>query len=77
MTLSGKLLAELAWVAQRDADAVGGDRYAWPPPPPLTPEQRVESDRLRVLADRLAYKARERGFVDMGGDALFGGGPCT
>jgi hypothetical protein len=68
----GKILAELAMVASIDAQAIA-DPYAWPPRRPMDDGERREVERLNVLSARFAYKAREFGCCDMGGDALFGG----
>jgi hypothetical protein len=72
--MNGKLLAQLAWVAQRDADAQLPDPYKWPErDPPPTEEQRREYDRLRILCSRLFYHARCAGWVGNDGtDAVFG-----
>jgi hypothetical protein len=69
--VTGRLLAQLAWIAARDADAALPDPYAWPPEPP-TPEQLAESRRLNVLASRLFTKAREAGCVATAPDEVFG-----
>lgn len=53
------LLEELAAVAQTDADNVGGDPYAWPPRPALSPADVAEYQRLRVLSRQLDYHATE------------------
>lgn len=53
------LLEELAVVAWTDAENVGGAPYAWPPRPPLSPEDLREADRLRALSRRLDYRALE------------------
>jgi hypothetical protein len=69
----GRLLAQCAWVAMFDAGAAVPDPYAWPAVEPATDEQRREHDRLMVLSNRMAYRARELGVTDQGLDALFGG----
>ena len=70
---SALLLAQVACVALTDSENVGGPRdITWPPPPPLSDADRKEAERLRILAARLFYKAREAGQVDMSGDALWG-----
>jgi hypothetical protein len=71
--MDGRLLAQLACVAQRDSDAIY-DSYAWPPRAPLTPEERAEAERLRVVASRLFYRAAEEGWGTAGMDEIFGGG---
>ena len=69
-----QLLAQAAWIAWHDSQAIFGDPYAWPPPPAPTDEQKRESDRLRILASRLLLKAREAGYVGSDGrDAVFVG----
>jgi hypothetical protein len=70
--MTGKLLAQIACIALTDAENVNGPPYAWPCPPPMTDEQRREANRLRVLAYRLFYRAREMGQVDTSGDELWG-----
>lgn len=70
--MNGKLLAQVAMIALIDGENVNGPPYAWPPPPPMTDEQRREAERLRVLASRLFTKARELGYVEMSGDDLWG-----
>jgi hypothetical protein len=78
--MDGKLLAQLAWVALRDADALQEDPDAfaegtspqpWGGSVDLTEEERKEVDRLKVLADRLFYRARCQGFTQSGTDAVF------
>ena len=78
--MTGKLLAQLAWVALRDADALIEDPDAfaegtspspWGGRADLTEEERREAFRLKVLADRLFYRARAKGFTDSGTDAVF------
>ena len=56
--MTGRLLAQVAWVALRDSDATRDDDR--------------ERERLRVLSLRLAYKAREAGFLPAGLDYVFG-----
>lgn len=68
--MSPRLLAQLAWVAAADAEACLPDPYGWPRVEP-TPEQLRESDRLRVLAARLLYRARMGGYVDVGLESAF------
>ena len=51
------------------------DSYAWPPRPPLTPEERGEAERLSVLSARLADHARCAGFTGPGGLADVFGAP--
>lgn len=70
--MTGRLLAELAWVAMRDAEAIADD-YAWPPRPPMTDDEIKEYQRLRCLSMTLHRKALDAGCVDQGTDALFGG----
>lgn len=70
--MTGKLLAEIAWVSFNDAEAIS-DSYAWPARPPLTDDELREYERLRCLSSRLAYRARELGCVEQGMNALFGG----
>ncbi len=80
--MNGKLLAQLAWVALRDADALHedpdsfakGKRFppGWTRCRDLTGEESQEVDRLKALADRLFYRARCGGFTDGGTDAVFG-----
>jgi hypothetical protein len=67
--MGGKLLAQLSWVALRDAEAVD-DPYAWPRRE-LTPEERLEVDRLRTLSARLWYRAAERGWGSAGLEEAF------
>jgi hypothetical protein len=69
--MNGKLLAQLACVAQKDCDALRDD-YAWPPRPPMTDEERRESERLRIVASRLFYRAAEKGWGTAGLDEIFG-----
>ena len=70
--MNGKLCAQLAMVAWRDAEAVGGDPYSWPPPPPMTDEQRREGERLRVLSAAMMHRARLLGFFGQSFDEVFG-----
>lgn len=58
----GRLLLQLAYVADRDAEALW-DQYAWPPVPfaSLPEEARAEVDRLRALFDDLAVEAARLG----------------
>lgn len=70
--MTGRLLAQLAWVVQREADATGGDRYAWPPPPPVTPDQACEARRLDRIARRLFRAAEKLGVTNNGTDSVFG-----
>ena len=67
--MDGKLLAQLACVAQKDCDALRND-YAWPPRPPMTNEEREESERLRVLASRLFLRAASKGWGTAGYDEI-------
>jgi hypothetical protein len=67
----GKIFAELAMVTSLDAQAIA-DPYAWPPRPLMHDDERREVERLNVLSARFAYKARELGVCNQGGDALFG-----
>ena len=61
--LSARMLAQLAHVASRDADAL---YYA-----NLRGRDDNEVARLNILSRALAYRARELGCVDQSGDALF------
>jgi len=70
--LDGLLLAQLAWVADRDADAIA-DSYAWPPRAPLTPAELEEVERLKGIANELFVKAEALG-QSTGTDAVFGTG---
>lgn len=69
--MTGRMLAQLSWVAQRDADAIAQD-YAWPPRPPMTEDEHKEYQRLHCLAMTLYRKALEMGCTDQGLDTLFG-----
>lgn len=70
--MTGRLWAQLAWVAQRDEDEVmRRNSRRWPPPTP-TDEERLEGERLRVLGSRFAYRALEMGFTRQGTDHCFG-----
>jgi hypothetical protein len=71
--VDGKLLAQLACVAQRDADAIY-DSYRWPPRPPLSDEERFEARRLQALSVQLGYRAAAEGRGSVGTDELFGDG---
>lgn len=71
MTVDGHLLAQLAWVAAKDAEAIA-DPYAWPPASPTDEEVR-EAARLRLLAARLFRRAEAAGYVESGLDLVFGG----
>lgn len=68
------LLAQLAHVAYRDAEAIA-DSYAWPPRPPLTDDELAEIRRLMAIADELSEHARAAGQTNQGTDALFGRAP--
>ena len=68
--MNGKLLAQLAWIALRDADASVPDPYALPRVNP-TEDQTREFRRLRAISQACGYKAAELGFVDQGCDACF------
>ena len=78
MTVSGRLWAELAWVAFRDADAVLGSGIGCKPDP-FAPRpdraQIAEAERLTVLGARWSYLARQLGFCEQGTDAVFGDEP--
>lgn len=79
MSAFGKILAECAWIAANDADHIaryGELRPSWArqEEKPMTPEVRVEVERLRVLGQRMAYAARREGVVEQGVVALFWGG---
>lgn len=69
--LSGKLLAQLAWVASFDASAALPDPYVGSSKPP-TKEEKREFERLGVLAASLFHKARSAGYFESGLDAVFG-----
>lgn len=69
--MEARLLAQLAWVAVRDADAIS-DSYAWPPRPPLSEEEVAEIERLHDVADRLFARARAAGLEHDGLAAVFG-----
>ena len=66
----GKLLAQAAVVAQRDAEAIA-DPYAWPPRAPLSRDEQREVDRLRALSNRLSYDAACVGQTDQSYAAIF------
>lgn len=71
--MTGKLLAQLAWVACRDAEAIH-DSYAYPPRTPLARDEFEEAERLQRIADDLFEKAEKAGVAGeaTGLDALFG-----
>lgn len=80
MSVSGRLWAQLAWVALRDADAVlaggvGGKKRDSNPPP--SEAELREAERLRVLGMRFSYRARAEGFCSQGTDYAFGDEPQT
>jgi hypothetical protein len=91
MSVSGKMWAELAWIARRDAAALRPDPYgqtklSWQEvyaQRSLSPGDRAERERadeaeavrLDVLAERFAYRARELGFTQDGTDYVFGDRP--
>lgn len=54
--MTPELWEELASVAQRDAEAIW-DSYAWPPRPPLSPEERLEADRLMTISRACWYRS--------------------
>ena len=70
--MNGRILMQLAVVAQRDADAIY-DSYAWPPRAPLTEAEIFEARRLEALSRRLSYRATCKGWGSTGFDELFGG----
>ena len=63
----GRIFAQLAYVAQRDADAAYEKRR---------PDVR-EGERLQVLGDRFAYRARALGFCEISIETTFGPAPQT
>lgn len=69
--MTGLILAQLAVLMDREADAVTRP-YAWPPRAPLSPEEQREVARLTVLSRRLSYAAKLEGQFDTSGDALWG-----
>ena len=73
--MNGLLLAQLSWVALRDAEAIE-DHYAWPPRAPLSDEEQREARRLRSVSARLSYRARATAdgpVFGQGTDECFGG----
>ena len=68
--MDGKLLAQLGVLFQRESDAIRRD-YAWPPHS-MTPEERAESERLRVTASRFFQQAAALGWGSAGYDEIFG-----
>jgi hypothetical protein len=71
VVVDGKLIAQLACVAQNDANQIY-DSYAWPPRPPLSDEERLEARRLEMVARRLWYRAAAKGWGSVGTDEIFG-----
>lgn len=69
--MNGRLLAQVAWVFLRDAEALEGYPYAWPPKP-VAPETRAEADRLHAIARELFDRAAAAGQDKNGTDYVFG-----
>ena len=63
--MNGRLYAQCAWVAARDADAIEehGTLERGASPATLSmPERIAEASRLRAVAERLSTRAHELGF---------------
>lgn len=58
--MTPRLLAQLAFVATCDADAIE-DRYAWPPRPPLSGAELDDVANLRAVADACFERAEAAG----------------
>lgn len=59
---SAILLAQVAYVFSREADALLPDPYAYPPAPAASPEAAAEADRLNAIANELFVRADGEGF---------------
>ncbi len=69
--MTGHLLAQLAVVASREAEAIT-QPYAWPPRGPLTADEQAGVAHLDALSRRLSAEAEAAGCSRQGTDYLFG-----
>lgn len=58
--MNARLLAQLGWVFQREADAIV-DQYRWPPRGPLTVDEQDEVQHLEASARSIFGRAEELG----------------
>ena len=74
--MDARLLAQLAMVFDREAEAHLPDPYAISPEPPASPEAAEEAARLRAIGDAIFRRAKRKGFGKgpggSGTDAAFG-----
>ena len=71
ITSNGRLLAQVAWIFQYEAEAILG-QYEWPPKQ-TTVSQRKEAYRLAAHATQLFALAAAAGQTATGTDYVFGG----
>lgn len=57
--MTARLLAQLGWVFEREAEAIR-DSYAWPPRAPLTSEERAAAEYFEATAETIFRDASAR-----------------